>query len=51
MKHYVAGEMDVYEVLRKVESVVEHELLHAVGMSHKQINNYRAKRKSKEIHS
>ena len=44
----VAGDSDIYKILRKVESVVEHELLHAVGLNHKQINEYR---KSKEIDS
>jgi len=44
--NYMAPSTDIYEAIRKIESVVEHELLHAIGMSHDDINEYRKKKKS-----
>lgn len=41
IRNYIATEKDIYKALRMIESVVEHELLHAVGMSHEQIKKYR----------
>ena len=44
MLSYIVRERDPYSAMRKIESVVEHELLHATGMSHKEIDDYRKKR-------
>ena len=46
---YVANEKDVETAQQKVESVVEHELLHGIGLNHDQIHRYREEKKLEEI--
>ena len=43
--NFIGPQKDVYEAIKKVESVVEHELLHAIGLNHEQIDKLREKRK------
>src|SRR3990172_903213 len=45
LRNYIGGERDIYEALKKIESVVEHELLHAIGLNHNDIDKYRKGRK------